>query len=175
MLKAVRPIVVVLGLMSGAAIYPAVAQEDAALTAVPEIEVVTEADVVAACTSEGATEDACLAALEAYAAYLESTGIDPEAFEQAMVDLVVAMGETELPDSVREIVAAAVSSGAPHRTVRAAQAFSGTAGSGRAERADMGAPEGFIATTLPHAGPPVPTVGRQPYTEAFFVIRPIFP
>lgn len=108
MLKAVRPIVVVLGLMSGAAIYPAVAQEEAALTAVPEIEVVTEADVVAACTSEGASEDACLAALEAYAAYLESTGIDPAAFEQAMVDLVVAMGETELPESVREIVAAAV-------------------------------------------------------------------
>jgi hypothetical protein len=75
---------------------------------VEEIVVVTQDQVTAACTSAEATEASCLAIIEQYVAYLVATGADQSAIDAAMNDLVVALGETDVPVEIQAVVVAAV-------------------------------------------------------------------
>ncbi len=76
--------------------------------AVEEIVVVTQDEVTAACTASDATEDDCLAIIALYAQYLASTGADQSAIDAAMNDLVVALGEADVPDGIKTVVVAAI-------------------------------------------------------------------
>lgn len=90
-----------------AGVVPTFAQDVAAPLTLP-IQEVTEADVLAACAVEGATEATCLAAVAAYFAYLESIGVVGPALETAISNLVVALAEADVPSSLTPIVVAAI-------------------------------------------------------------------
>lgn len=87
---------------------PVYAQETTDGVVVSAPVAVTQDQVTAACTSPDATEDACLAIIEQYVAYLVATGADQSAIDAAMNDLVVALGETSVPAEIKAVVVAAV-------------------------------------------------------------------
>lgn len=87
---------------------PAYAQDNAGDVVVTAPVAVSQDQVTATCTSSDATEEACLAIIAQYVAYLVSTGADQSAIDAAMSDLVVALGEADIPDEIRAIVVAAV-------------------------------------------------------------------
>ena len=88
-------------------VAPVYAQDDG-LTAPAAVAVVTQDQVTAACTSPDATEEACLAIVAQYVEYLVSIGADQTTIDAAMSDLVVALGETDLPEGIEAVVVAAV-------------------------------------------------------------------
>jgi hypothetical protein len=88
-------------------VAPTVAQDVAAPLTLPVVEV-TEADVLAACAVEGATQATCAAAVAAYFAYLESIGVVGADLESAVANLVVVLAEANVPPSLTPVVVAAI-------------------------------------------------------------------
>lgn len=83
---------------------PVYAQTDAVVVPAP----VTQDQVTSGCTGADVAEASCRAIIAQYVAYLLATGADQAAIDAAMTNLVVALGEAEVPAVVRAIIVVAV-------------------------------------------------------------------
>jgi hypothetical protein len=102
------------------------AQAAGAVEVAPPISLpeVTQGQVLAACSSDGATEANCKAVIAAYFAYLESTGVIGADLESAIATLVVALAEADVAPEIQTVVVAAIEDiGTNYATGEQAQAI----------------------------------------------------
>lgn len=69
---------------------------------------VTTGDVVAACTSIGATDAACQGAVHAHFAYMASIGVTGAELEADIAQLVAALAQADVPSALTPIIVAAL-------------------------------------------------------------------